>query len=55
LRARGAVEVDIAWSNGKATRVALRSAIAGEHKVRVNGRVETVALTAGKETILAAR
>jgi len=55
LRARGAVEVDIAWSNGKARRVALRGTIAGEQKVRLNGRVETVTLTPGKETILPAR
>jgi alpha-L-fucosidase 2 len=55
LRARGAVEVDIAWSGGKATRVALRPAIAGEHKVRLNGRIETVTLIPGKETILPAR
>ncbi len=56
LRARGAVEVDIDWKDGKASRVALRSPIAGEHKVRFgDGRVETVTLSPRKETILAAR
>jgi alpha-L-fucosidase 2 len=56
LHARGAVEVDIDWQNGKASRVILRSAIAGQHKVRfADGRVETVTLTAGKESILAGR
>jgi alpha-L-fucosidase 2 len=56
LRARGAVEVDIDWQNGKASRVALRSAIAGQHKVRfADGRVETVTLAASKESILTAR
>lgn len=56
LRARGAVQVDIDWKNGRATRVALRSPIAGEHKVRfADGRVETVKLSPRKETILAAR
>ena len=53
LHARGAVDVDIDWKDGKASRVALRSAIAGEHKVRfADGRVETVKLAAGKETVL---
>ena len=56
LRAREAVEVDIEWKNGKASRVALRSALAGDHKVRfADGRVETVKLIPGKETILTAR
>ncbi len=52
LRARGAIEVDIDWKDGKATRVALRSPIASEHRVRIDGRVETVKLAAGKETLL---
>ena len=53
LHARGAVEVDIDWKDGKATRVALRSPIAAGHKVRfADGRVETVKLAAGKETVL---
>jgi alpha-L-fucosidase 2 len=53
LYARGAVEVDIDWQNGKASRVVLRSPIAAGHKVRfADGRVETVKLAAGKETVL---
>ena len=53
LHARGAVEVDIDWKDGKASRVALRSPIAADHKVRFeDGRVETVKLAAGKETVL---
>jgi len=56
LRARGAVEVDVDWKNGKVSRVALRSPIAGTHSVRfADGRVETVTLSPSKETILAAR
>jgi hypothetical protein len=53
LHARGAVEVDIDWKDGKASRVVLRSPIAGPHQVRfADGRVETVQLAAGKETVL---
>ena len=56
LHARGAVEVDIDWKDGKASRVVLLSPIAGQHKVRfAGGRVETVTLAAGKETVLEAR
>jgi len=53
LHARGAVEVDIDWKDGKASRVALRSSIAGEHKVRFpDGRTELVKLAPQKETLL---
>jgi alpha-L-fucosidase 2 len=56
LHARGAVEVDIDWKNGKARLVILRSPIAAEHKVRfADGRVDTVKLIPGKETLLTAR
>jgi len=34
LRARGAVEVDLAWSKGKATRVLLRPDVSGEFTLR---------------------
>jgi alpha-L-fucosidase 2 len=34
LRARGAVEVDLSWANGKATSVVLRAKANGEHKLR---------------------
>jgi alpha-L-fucosidase 2 len=53
LHARGAVEVDIDWKDGKASRVALRSSIGGTYKVRLEGRVETVKLAAGKESVIA--
>jgi alpha-L-fucosidase 2 len=53
LHARGAVEVDIDWNGGRATRVALRSPIAAEYKIRfADGRVEIVKLMPGKETLL---
>ena len=53
---RAAVEVDIDWKDGKALRVVLRSPVAGRHKVRfADGRVETVTLAVGKETVLSAR
>jgi hypothetical protein len=53
---RGAVEIDIDWTNGKASRVALKSPLTSTQKVRfADGRVETVKLIAGKETILGAR
>lgn len=56
LLARGAVAVDIDWKDGKASRVALRSPISAQHKVRfADGRVETVKLAAGKETVIPAR
>jgi alpha-L-fucosidase 2 len=56
LHARGAVEVAIDWKDGKASRVVLRSPIAGDHKIRfADGRVENVRLAAGKETILGGR
>jgi alpha-L-fucosidase 2 len=34
LRARGGVEVDAAWKDGRATSALLRSSVAGEFKIR---------------------
>ncbi|MBL8222453.1 MAG: glycoside hydrolase family 95 protein, partial [Bryobacterales bacterium] len=48
LRARGAVEVDIAWKKGRASQVTLRSAVNRTAVVRLRGvEPETVTLTAG--------
>ena len=42
FRARGGVEVDVTWANGRATSVALRPQVAGTHRLRV-GRGQRVA------------
>ncbi len=56
LHARGAVEVDIDWKDAKASRVVLRSPIAGERNVRfADGRVQVVNLAAGKDFTIPAR
>ncbi|HYE74211.1 MAG TPA: glycoside hydrolase family 95 protein, partial [Blastocatellia bacterium] len=34
IRARGAVEVDLSWDNGKATMATLRPKVSLEHKLR---------------------
>jgi alpha-L-fucosidase 2 len=34
LRARGGVEVDLSWANGRATAAELRPDVSGEHKIR---------------------
>lgn len=48
LRARGAVEVDIAWKKGRASQVTLRSEVNRTAVVRLRGgEPETVTLTAG--------
>jgi alpha-L-fucosidase 2 len=53
LHARGNVEVDLDWKDGKVSRVVLRSPVAASHQVRfADGRVETVKLAAQKETVL---
>jgi alpha-L-fucosidase 2 len=49
LRARGAVGVDIAWAAGKASRVVLHPAIAGDCKLRPpHGQQITAVASAGK-------
>ena len=49
LRARGGVEVDVAWSSGKIAKATLRSAKGGTFKVRLQGtpNVREISLTAG--------
>jgi alpha-L-fucosidase 2 len=52
LQARGAVGVDISWKGGRATRVVLHPRIDGDRAVRVNGRVQTVRLRAGRDSVV---
>jgi alpha-L-fucosidase 2 len=52
LQARGAVGVDITWKGGRATRVVLHPRLDGDRAVRVNGRVQTVHLRAGRDSVL---
>ncbi len=47
LRARGAVEVDIEWAGGRATRATLRAAADGEHKLRPPRGQRFAAITSG--------
>ena len=47
LRARGAVEVNLAWANGKATQATLRANTPGQHKLRPPRGQNFVSLTAG--------
>ena len=42
LRARGGVELDMAWKDGKVTSLHIRSAEPREVKVRINGETKTV-------------
>ena len=53
LRARGGVEVAIAWKEGRPTRVVLRASADGDHRVRLaGGRTVMVKLIAGKEQVV---
>ena len=47
LRARGAVEVDIGWLGGKATRVVLRPHADGEHAIRPPAGQRITAVASG--------
>jgi alpha-L-fucosidase 2 len=42
LRARGGVEVDIVWQDGKVTNHRVRSKEPREVKIRVNGETKTI-------------
>ena len=50
LRARGGLEVDIAWQNGALTKAMLRPSIGGTVRVRVRGSSDStsIQLTAGQ-------
>ena len=52
LRARGAVEVDATWRNGRVVRAVLKSARDGDHRVRVNGETVAVTLTRNRPYVL---
>ena len=52
LRARGGFELDMSWKDGRATRVAVRSAKGGSTKLLVNGSSREITLAPGEETII---
>ncbi len=52
LRARGGMEVDMAWSNGRATQVDLRPAISGERRFRLHGHQRILSLSTDHKPVL---
>ena len=44
LRARGGVDVDLIWTNGRVVRAVLKPSVDGEHRIRANGEAATVTL-----------
>jgi alpha-L-fucosidase 2 len=52
LKARGAVEVDLRWENGKAAAAALRPDFAGEYKLRVPAGQKIHSVSGGSEVPL---
>jgi alpha-L-fucosidase 2 len=46
LRARGGVEVDLTWREGRAVSAVLKTSVAGSHRLRAPRRQTTVSLTA---------
>lgn len=46
--ARGAIEADVTWKNKKAVSIVLRSKVTQKVKCRINGKMKTVSLKAGK-------
>jgi alpha-L-fucosidase 2 len=51
LRARGAIEVDLSWANGKAFSVVLRAKVNGEHKLRPPRGQKIVWVTDGEREV----
>jgi alpha-L-fucosidase 2 len=48
LRARGGVEVDMQWRDGKLASATLLAKVSGKHKVRYGGKVQCLELEAGQ-------
>jgi alpha-L-fucosidase 2 len=44
LRARGGVEVDATWKDGRVVAATFRGTVDGTHRVRINGDVSTIAI-----------
>jgi len=49
LRARGGIELDLAWKDRKITRVVLHPKVSGQFVLRIGGETRRVQLTAGKD------
>ena len=52
LRARGGIELDLAWKDGKITHAVLHPKIGGRFTVRIGNETRGVQLTAGKDYII---
>lgn len=50
LKARGNVEVNVEWRNGKLVKASAKAAAKGEYTFTYSGEVKTLSLTAGKWT-----
>ena len=54
LKARGAVEVDVEWRGGQATRAVLRPAVGGTHRLRAPRGQQIASVTTGGQPVAAA-
>ena len=48
LRARGGLEVDIVWRDGKTVKVKLHGLASGSHTIRAGNRMDRIKLTKGQ-------